>query len=246
MKNLSKLLIPFLTGSLAIYGCYENNEKEMQEQICELKERIKEDSLAYYNLGVENKKILELCKKKKKEKNISYNKIRVSENKDSLKRDEENIFEKTKIDSNYNSKKEKKQDAYVRFYAPDSISLVQENEKTHKNFIAFILANGEYDRKRDGEIDENKIWYSKRVNFKNISLSFVKGINLKVITNYLRPNWEIWDDENADGKTDYYGKESLTERGEPFENFSLEKQKEISRRLTKLKAEIMEDANWKY
>ncbi len=243
MKNLSKLLIPFLAGSLSIYGCYNhNNEKEMQEQICELKEKIKEDSLACSDLKEENKKIMELCKKKKKERKISYNKIEVRENRDSLKKDENYAFEKPKIDSNYNFQKENKQ----RVHIPDSISLIQEDEKVNKNFLAFISANGEYDLKRDGTRDENKIGYFKRVNFKNISVSFVKEINLNVIVNHMESNWETWNDENADGKIDYYGKKNLTEREEPFENFSLEKQKEISKKLMGLKKEIMEDAGWRY
>ncbi len=243
MKNLSKLLIPFLAGNLAVCGCYNhNNEEEMQEQICELKEKIEKDSLAYSNLKEENKKIMELCKKRKKERKISYNKIEVRENRDSLKKDENYAFEKPKIDSNYNFQRENKQKIHI----PDSISLIQENEKVNKNFLAFISVNGEYDFKRDGTRDENKIGYFKRVNFKNISVSFVKEINLKVIVNHMEPNWEIWNDENADGKMDSYGKNNLTEREEPFENFPLEKQKEISRKLINLKAEIMEDAGWRY
>lgn len=243
MKNLSKLLIPFLAGNLAIHGCYNHNdEKEMQEQICELKEKIKEDSLAYSNLKEENKKCMELSKKRKKERKISYNKIEVQKNRDSLKKDENYIFEKPKIDSNYNYQKESKQNIHI----PDSISLIQENEKINKNFIAFISANGEYDFKRDGTRDENKIGYFKRVNFKNISVSFVKEINLNVIVNHMGSNWEIWDDENADGKIDYYGKKNLTEREEPFENFSLKNQKEIAKKLIGLKKEIMEDVGWKY
>jgi len=246
MKNLFAKL--FLAGNLAICGCYNNEKEEMREQICKLKEKATEDSLAYSNLEKENVKILELCgkdkervqKKNKNEKRISYVQT------DILKGDEKPVLEKEKIDSNYNYQKENKRNIYAKFYVPDSISLIQEEEKINKNFLAFISANGEYDRKMDGTMDENKIWYFKRVNFKNISINLVKGINLKTMTNHMEANWEIWNDENADGKIDGYGKENLTEREEPFESFLPEKQKEISKKLTKLKAEIMEDANWKY
>src|SRR3989344_5186059 len=123
-------------------------------------------------------------------------------------------------------------------------------KKKQKNFVSFLLAKGVYDRKKDGTMDLNKIWYFKqfyyeKTNF-NVSVNFVKGVNLNVILNHTKQDWESWNDENADGKIDFYGKGGLTEGEEPFENFSPEKQNEILGRLTKLKSKIMEDAKWKY
>jgi|SRR3989344_7963817 len=252
MKTLTNFLI--MLPIIGCLGCYDNEKQKMQQEIYELRANRKEDSLKRADLEKENKKILELCGKKekpKKEQNTAKErkKIIYSEPKKiQADKNSESLISYQKENSILDTSKTKKS----IFYPPkiDSLALAQENEKIEKNFVSFLLAKGVYDRKKDGTMDLNKIWYFKqfyyeKTNF-NVSVNFVKGVNLNVILNHTKQDWESWNDENADGKIDFYGKGGLTEGEEPFENFSPEKQNEILGRLTKLKSKIMEDAKWKY